>query len=103
MIKAGEVVFVKISGEPVFTKRTGLTSPNIPAKDFGHLGNLVEVSRALAGRDGIEYTTDSFFESELESLDDQQARFMSERQKVIDKFGPKAEQSPSQDAGFPIN
>ena len=93
-IKAGEVVFVKTTGEAVFV---------LDIVDKFIRPNNVDVRRPIAGQNGITHEVNSFRMEELESLEDQQARFMSERQKVIDKFGPKAEQSPSQDAGFPIN
>jgi hypothetical protein len=90
-VKSGEVAFLKTTGEAVFV--------------LGYATDLtyVDVRRPIAGQNGITHVCERFRVEELESLEDQQTRFMSERQKVMDKFGPKAEQSPSQDAGFPIN
>jgi hypothetical protein len=93
VIKQGEVAFIKTTGEAVFVLEIDSESPYC----------LVNVRRPVAGQDGIEHRVSEFRLAELETIEEQQARFMSERQKVMDKYGPKTEQSPSQDAGFPIN
>ncbi len=90
MIKQGEVAFLKTTGEAVFVLGT---------YDSGDW----HVRRPKAGQDGIDHVEESFTDAELESLEEQQARFMSERKKVMDKFGPKTEQSPSEDFGSIIN
>jgi hypothetical protein len=97
MLKENEVAFLKTTGEPVFI--LAFRTENQWGKDVP----CVVVNRPITGQDGILHKEETFRVSELESLEEQQARFMSERQKVIDKFGPKAEQSSSQDAGFGSN
>jgi hypothetical protein len=91
MLKENEVAFLKTTGEAIFIL------------SFLPEEGTVAVRRPVAGQDGLRHVVENFRVQEIESLDDQQARFISERQKVMDKFGPKTEQSPSQDAGFPIN
>ena len=94
-IKAGEVAFLKTTGEAVYVLAVE------PVNEPGAV--LVEVRRPIAGQNGIAHATDCFFIGELESLDDQQARFMSERRKVMDKFGPKTDTPGTEDLGLPFN
>ena len=96
MIKAGEVAFLKTTGEAVFILGFYADGPGSD-KDY------VKVRRPIAGQDGIKHTIEQFQLNELESLEEQQARFVAERQKVMDKYGPKGDAPGVEDAGFPIN
>ena len=96
MIKVGEVAFVKTTGEAVLIMGLGIG-------DFPDLGPLFVAKRPVAGQNGIEHKMESFYAAELESLEEQQARFVAERQKVMDKYGPKGDAPGVEDAGFPIN
>jgi hypothetical protein len=92
MIKTNEVAFVKTTGEAVFVISASQADGN------------VHVRRPVAGQDGIRHVVDEFLPEELESLDEQRARFMAERKEVLEKFGPKADQpNASGDPGFGLN
>lgn len=97
MIKAGEVAFLKTTGEAVFV----LTINEVLGE--GNLGNTVAVRRPIVGQNGIEHDENVFFIGELESLDDQQTRFMAERKAVVEKYGPKNEAVTLADNGFGAN
>jgi len=84
MIKQGEVVFVKTTGEAVFVLRFGPDDPD-----------LVTVRRPVAGQDGIRHEKSQFFSEELESLEDQRKRFMAEREEIVKKYGPKTDELSS--------
>jgi hypothetical protein len=98
VIKQGEVAFIKTTGEAVYVLDFHDPSPKLGDKEL-----LVSVRRPVAGQDGIEHRVSEFRLGELETLDEQQTRFMSERKKVMEKYGPKGDTPSSEDAGFPIN
>lgn len=100
MIKQGEVAFIKTTGEAVFVLEITDPSPKIGDQDTMN----VFVRRPIAGQDGIKHVNEAFFLAELESLDDQQARFVQERKAVMEKYGPKADQPETlADSRFGIN
>lgn len=80
MIKANEVAFLKTSGEAVFV--LAKETPEGPT-------SLVKVRRPVAGQDGINHIVETFSEVELESLDEQRERFISERKRMVENYGPK--------------
>jgi len=93
MIKSGEVAFLKTTGESVFVLSFADNDPSI-----------VFVRRPVAGQNGIEHRREQFFLDELESLDEQETRFVTGRKKIMEKYGPKDYQQPSvEDLGFGPN
>lgn len=99
MIKQGEVAFLKTTGEAIFVLEITDPSPEIGDKDL-----KVMVRRPVAGQNGIIHEVNKFQLAELESLDDQQLRFVTERKAVMEKYGPKnEEQSAVEDSRFGIN
>jgi hypothetical protein len=86
MIKQGEVAFLKTTGEAVSVLAFRDPSPKLGDKSL-----IATVRRPVAGQDGIQHIEDDFFIWELESIDEQRARFMSENAKLVEKYGPKAE------------
>jgi hypothetical protein len=91
-IKAGEVAFLKTTGESVFV----LQYPNETSE--------ATVRRPIAGRDGIDHIKESFRHDELETLEEQKHRFMSEREELLAKYITNPNQTPSPtDLGFSNN
>ena len=90
MIKAGEVAFLKTTGEAVFV---------LAITDEG-----VSVRRPVYAQNfGNQHNIEVFTLPEFETQDEQQARFIAERQKVMTQFGPKTEQPTTPDHGFSTN
>jgi hypothetical protein len=91
MIKQGDIAFVKTTGECIFVLST--------TDDGSAL-----VRRPVAGQDGITHVKDGFLLAELETVDEQRARFMAEQKNLMEKYGPKAPPAPgSEDFGPVIN
>jgi hypothetical protein len=90
MIKQGEVAFLKTTGEAVFVRSFRDPSPKLGDKDL-----VVEVRRPVMGQDGVRHVVEEFQLAELESLDEQRAKFMAERHQLVEKYGPKAESLPT--------
>jgi hypothetical protein len=91
-IKNNDVAFLKTTGEIVFV----LEDP-----EDGKVG----VRRPVSGQDGIRHIVEVFRVTELETQDEQRARFMAERKAVMEKYGPKTrdEQSDFADLRFGVN
>jgi hypothetical protein len=99
MIKQGDVAFIKTTGEAVYVLEF-----HDPAPKFGDKDLAVSVRRPVAGQDGVRHVIDEFQFGELESLDEQRKRFMSEREEVLKKYGPIAgEQEASANNRFGDN
>lgn len=82
MIKVGEVAFIKTTSEAVFVLNEATNNrPSTPS-----FKTTVLVRRPTAGQDGIVHKEEIFYTEELETLDEQRKRFMSERKDVIEKF-----------------
>ena len=90
MIKEGEVAFVRTTGEAVYVLKISDPSPKLGDKEL-----TVSVRRPVAGQDGVRHVIDGFFLNELESPEEARAKFMAERQQIVDKYGPKAESLPT--------
>lgn len=84
MIKQGEVAFVKTTGEAV-------TVLDIVTPSNTNWDSKIQVRRPIAGQNGIQHVQELFYSYELESIDEQRARFMSENAKLVEKYGPKVE------------
>ena len=87
MIKQGEVAFIKTTGESVFVLDSKYNVEVVEQDGTKVLSVMVKVRRPVAGTDGIRHQIDFFFEAELESLDEQKARFFAEREEVFNKYG----------------
>lgn len=99
MIKENEVAFLKTTGEAVFVFALRDPSPKL-----GDKGLIADVRRPVAGQDGIKHVEETFWLAELESLDEQRARYMAESAKVLQKYGPKTSELPTTgDLGFSEN
>lgn len=100
MIKLYDVAFLKTTGEAVTVLAFNDTSPKIGDKPL-----LVTVRRPVAGQNGITHVVESFYLPELETLEEQRAKFIAERQQMVEKYGPKADTLPSvnPDNGFSSN
>lgn len=94
MIQVGDVAFLKTTGEAVFVK-----AKVAEIEGYDDLGMQYEVRRPLAGQMGITHATEYFYLAELESLDEQRARFVAERQEVMKKYGPSAQPTSIEDFG----
>jgi hypothetical protein len=84
MIKQNEVAFLKTTGEAVFVMITN---------SMGVVGD-VKVRRPMIGQNGVKHVIETFQIEELETLEEQNARFMAERKDIYEKYGPKAESFP---------
>jgi hypothetical protein len=94
-IKAQEVAFVKTTGEPVIVLEYPLVN-----RSLNSTSDTVRVRRPVNGKHGISHNVDYFESFELESLDEQRKRFISEREEMVRKFGPTNEHIPSENTGF---
>lgn len=101
MIKAGEVSFIKTTGEAVFVLNVATPEPkNCPSL----FDTVVTVRRPVMGQNGVRHLEDRFYLEELETLDEQRKRFIAEREEVMKKYGPKTEElNANPDTGFGIN
>lgn len=77
MIKAGEVVFMKTTGEPMFV--LGIDAAN---SQFGD----VKVRRPLFGQNGTSYHVDYFFAAELETSEAQKQRMLIEQEEMNARY-----------------
>jgi hypothetical protein len=89
-IKAREVAFIKTTGESVFVLEYPTAESAVTAK----------VRRPIMTRDGVKHETEWFAYDELETLDEQRKRFLSEREEIIQKYAPTPKASPVDDGGF---
>lgn len=99
MIKEKEVAFLKTTGEAVFVLAINDPAPKLGDKDLD-----VAVRRPISGQNGIRHEVEKFHLAELESFEDQKARFMTEREEMLKKYGPKTDQLASDsNLGFGSN
>lgn len=90
-IKANEVAYLKTTGEPVFVLEI------MPE-------GMVDVRRPSQGQNGIDHHVETFRNTELETLEEQRSKFMSEKMNILEKYGPKAAAAPgSEDFGLLSN
>jgi len=91
-IRARDIAFIKTTGETVFV----LEYPTSTGK--------VSVRRPVASQDGINHNTEVFDYDELETKEEQNKRFLSEREEILAKYVTSANQAAtSSDNGFSSN
>lgn len=83
-----EVAFVKTTGEAVMVM------------EYPDSEGRATVRRPVQGQDGISHITQQFEYYELESLEEQKARFFAEREEVLNKYGTKPTETPTDSKSF---
>lgn len=80
MVKKNEVAFLKTTGEAVFV--------------LDIIEGEAEVRRPVFAQSGNTHVIDTFYTVELESEEEQKAKFDREREGILKKYGPKASDLP---------